>query len=151
MRSTDVVSIEKSAIPQMVSRPWTQQLNLIGTMSVLTWTPGVSRPVNKSTTVPIVVVVVSLAVRPSEAQTVIVLVRAVPVIAAVVTTSILTRLASSCSPLCLSSLRLSAFSAAALLVEIYLAVLEILFSFLALQLGVCRLQFVLLTEVAVHA
>lgn len=104
---------------------------LVGAVSVLSRAPRRSRPVNKSTTVAIVVVVITLPARPVEAQTVIVLISAVSIIATIVTARVLARLAADRSPLNLSSLGVSALSTAPVLVVINLAVLKI-FSPLAL-------------------
>lgn len=107
---------------------------LIGTVPLLCGAPRVPRSVNKSTTFAIVVVVVALAVRPAEAETIVVLVGAVPVIATIVTARVLAWLATGSSPFGISSLGLSALSAAAILVEINLTILKVLLSLLTLQL-----------------
>jgi len=124
---------------------------LVGAVPLLSRAPGVPGSVDKSTTVAVVVVVVTLAVGPAEAEPVIVLVCAVPIVATIVTACILAWLATSSSPFGISPFGLSALSTAPLLVEINLSILEVLLPLLPMQLGLCRLTLVLLTKIAVHA
>lgn len=103
-------------------------------MSLVCRAPRGSWSVNKSTTFAIVVVVIALAVWPAEAESIVVLIRAMPVIATVVTACVLAWLTTRSSPFSISSLGLSALSTAPLLVEVNLTILEVLLSLLTLQL-----------------
>lgn len=105
---------------------------LVRTVSGMTRTPGRSWSINQSTTLAVVIVMITLAIRPAKAQTV-TLVGAVPLVATVVTTRVLAWFAPGFPPLSLFSLGLPSLSTASLLIEVNFSILEI-FSLLALQL-----------------